>query len=305
MKAILACVIILSLGSTTLAADQPPAFVLKWGSTGTGPGQFDTPWDLDVDGSGNVYVVDRLNHRVQKFNSEGAYLTEWGSFGSGVGQFNDATPIAIDTDGEVFVGDLGRIQVFTSEGVYVRHWLLSLGGDSPEGLAFDSQGKLFVASQTSNRVLVFSNDGALLDFWAPINVVEAAVDGADNVYVSDGHIMKYSNAGVFLLEWGTFGKGDGQFNSCYGLAVDSAGRVYATDAVLSRVQVFTSGGVYLTQWGTFGTEDGQFRAPIGVAVGPDGAIYVADRNVDRIQKFAYPTALEPMSWGKIKAGYRE
>jgi DNA-binding beta-propeller fold protein YncE len=68
--------------------------------------------------------------------------------------------------------------------------------------------------------------------------------------------------------------------------------------------VFTSGGVYLTQWGTFGTEDGQFRAPIGVAVGPDGAIYVADRNLDRVQKFAYTTAVEPMSWGKIKAGYR-
>jgi DNA-binding beta-propeller fold protein YncE len=259
-----------------------------------------------VDGSGNLYVVDRLNHRVQKFDSEGVYLTEWGSFGSGVGEFNDATPIAVDADGEVFVGDLGRIQVFTSEGVYVRHWLLSLGGDSAEGLAFDSQGRLYVASQIQNRVLVFSQDGALLDFWGLVHAAEVAVDGDDNVYVSElERIKKFSNAGVLLLEWGTRGKGDGEFYDCYGLAVDFDGLVYASDRGQARNQVFTSGGEYLTQWGTFGAEDGQFWGPVGIAMGPDGAIYLADRGLNRVQKFAYPTALEPMSWGKIKAGYRE
>lgn len=40
------------------------------------------------DSSGNVYVADTGNNRVQKFSSDGNYITEWGSAGSGNGQFN-------------------------------------------------------------------------------------------------------------------------------------------------------------------------------------------------------------------------
>ncbi|MCP5017469.1 MAG: 6-bladed beta-propeller, partial [Ketobacter sp.] len=37
-----------------------------------------TPSGIAVDGSGNVYVVDFENHRIQKFDSEGDFLTKWG-----------------------------------------------------------------------------------------------------------------------------------------------------------------------------------------------------------------------------------
>ena len=42
-------------------------FLTQWGSGGSGPGQFDWPRGIAVDGSGNVYVADTCNHRVQKF----------------------------------------------------------------------------------------------------------------------------------------------------------------------------------------------------------------------------------------------
>ncbi len=42
-------------------------FVTKWGSTGTGDGQFDRAWSLSVDHTGNVYVCEYYNHRIQKF----------------------------------------------------------------------------------------------------------------------------------------------------------------------------------------------------------------------------------------------
>jgi tripartite motif-containing protein 71 len=47
--------------------EQPPSFITKWGSQGEGDGQFDRPSGVAVDSSGNVYVADARNHRIQKF----------------------------------------------------------------------------------------------------------------------------------------------------------------------------------------------------------------------------------------------
>src|SRR5262245_27795353 len=47
-------------------------FRTKWGSPGSGDGQFDWPVDptgVAVDGSGNVFAVDAGNNRIQKFNN--------------------------------------------------------------------------------------------------------------------------------------------------------------------------------------------------------------------------------------------
>ena len=50
----------------------------SWGSYGSANGQFDSPSDIAVDSSGNVYVVDMSINRVQKFNSDGNFITSWG-----------------------------------------------------------------------------------------------------------------------------------------------------------------------------------------------------------------------------------
>ena len=49
--------------------DSSGNFITKWGSNGSGDGQFNGPQGVAVDGSGNVYVVDAYNHRIQKFTS--------------------------------------------------------------------------------------------------------------------------------------------------------------------------------------------------------------------------------------------
>ena len=48
-------------------------FLRKWGSQGTGDGQFRDPIGIAVDGSGRVYIADRTNHRVQVFSSDGTF----------------------------------------------------------------------------------------------------------------------------------------------------------------------------------------------------------------------------------------
>ena len=98
--------------------DSSGNFLLKWGSMGTGNGQFNGPWEVTVDGSGNVYVSENDNHRVQKFDSSGNFITKWGSLGTGDGQFNTPRGLSVDDPGNVYTSESvyknSRVQKFTS-----------------------------------------------------------------------------------------------------------------------------------------------------------------------------------------------
>ena len=54
----------------------------QWGEFGEAPGQFKYPAMITVDNSGNIYVVDQHNHRIQKFNSQGEFILMWGKYGN-------------------------------------------------------------------------------------------------------------------------------------------------------------------------------------------------------------------------------
>ena len=84
------------------------------GQTGTGDGQFIRQGDINVDSVGNVYVADTGNHRVQKFDTNGAFITKWGENGVGQGKFTSPYGVAVDSSGNVYVSDMGthKIQVF-------------------------------------------------------------------------------------------------------------------------------------------------------------------------------------------------
>ena len=86
----------------------------KWGTPGTGDGQFITPTAIAIDSSDNIYVVDASNNRIQKFDGDGKFITKWGSTGSGNGQFLGPTGLIVNPSGVVYVIDGGnnRIQVF-------------------------------------------------------------------------------------------------------------------------------------------------------------------------------------------------
>jgi tripartite motif-containing protein 71 len=137
-------------------------FVNQWGSSGSGDGQFSNPSGIAIDSSGNVYVADSNNDRVQKFDSNGFFIKKWGSSGSGDGQFSNPSGIAIDSSGNVYVADSGnkRIQKFNSDGNIIITWGIAgkVSGQflNPINIAADSFGHLYVVDEGNNRIEVFA-----------------------------------------------------------------------------------------------------------------------------------------------------
>jgi len=138
-------------------------FLTKWGSQGTGDGQFNGLADVAVElSSGNVFVADQSNNRIQKFTNSGTFLTKWGSQGTGDGQFNQPAGVAVDGSGNVFVADAGnnRIQKFTNTGTFIGKWGCEGSGDGqfsqPTGVAVDASGNVFVIDFGNSRIQKFA-----------------------------------------------------------------------------------------------------------------------------------------------------
>ena len=79
------------------------------------------PWGITLDKSGNIYVADWRNDRIQKFDHDGHFLMQIGSSGSGPGQLNRPTGVAVDKDGIIYVADWlnDRLQVFDVDGAFL------------------------------------------------------------------------------------------------------------------------------------------------------------------------------------------
>ena len=135
------------------------------------PWYFNQPSGIALDSSGNVYVADTWNHRIQKFTSSGQFVTKWGSYGNGDGQFIGPFGIALDSSGNVYVADInnGRIQKFTSDGQFIAKWGSQGSGDGqfdyPSGIAADSSGNVYVADTQNHRIQKFTSDGQFIAKW--------------------------------------------------------------------------------------------------------------------------------------------
>ena len=119
-------------------------------------------------------------------------------------------------------------------------------------------------------------------FVAPILVVSATLAVSTPIPVG----ATESPPPTYLLQWGSLGTGNGQFDGPRGVAVHGAGNVYVADLGNHRVEKFDGSGTFLTSWGSFGSGNGQFDSPTGVAVDGAGNVYVADNGHHRIEKFS-------------------
>lgn len=301
MWAALAVGLVVALALPAVAVGAP-GYLTQWGSTGAGNGEFNNPYEIAADGLGNVYVADYSNQRVQKFNSTGGYLTQWSTAP------DSPEGIRVSRAGTVGVAMWGGdvVQVRTVSGTV----LFTVGtgasgsgpGDfvSPESVAFDRFGFIYVADTGNDRIQKFYPNGTFLTQWGTAGTGPGQFDSAygldvdalGNVYVADwvnDNVQKFTSSGGYVATWGGSGTADGQFNGPAGINVGQDGNIYVTDALNDRVQAFSPSGGYLFKFGVGGTGAGQFDRPWGVTSDGTG-IYVTDLNNDRVEKFTLNSA---------------
>jgi sugar lactone lactonase YvrE len=190
--------------------------------------------------------------------------------------------------------------------------------DQPNGLAFDSEGNLYVADNNNQRIRIISPQGLVSTFAGTgtsgsndgpgatatfSNPQDIAVDSAGNVFVAEifSRIRKISPDGTVSTIAGSLGSGyaDGpgataKFNSPVGITIDREGSLYVADANGHRIRKLTTDGV---TWnvstaagdGTAAHLDGpvgsaQFFSLRGLAAGEGDSLYITDSN--RIRKIS-------------------
>lgn len=232
--------------------DSPPVpeLVTYWGGRGTTPGLFIEPSSVELDSAGFVYVAGHEN-RFQKFTADGELVDIFGMPGVGDGEFNHPHGLAVDRmRGDlIYVGDQEnhRLQVFTTDGAFVRQW-----GD---------------------------------DLFQHIH--DIGIDPlSGELFVGDYelHILRrFSATGEPLAQLATPGRGPGQFNGIWGVSTDSASNIFIADTFNRRVQKLDRDGNFVTQWDGYLGEP--FSKPTGVFVDHTDTVYVCDSTAEQISVF--------------------
>jgi hypothetical protein len=270
----------------------PPVYSSQFGSLGTGNGQLLGPQLDAVDGSGDVWVADSDNDRVEEFSGTGAFLRTINvDFPSGVAINKSAGDLYVTNP------ENGIQEYSTSDGAFIR----SFGGAgqivNPRGAAIDSTGDLWVVDSGNSRIVKYSPTGTFIAAYGSRgtgngqfhNPVGLTIDSLNHVYVADygdNRVEEFSSTGSYLTQFGSSGSGNGQFKGPAGIATDvRSGNVFVTDQGDNRIEVFTSTGAFLGAFGSVGSGNGQFSGPQGITINSSGETYIVDSGNSRVEKF--------------------
>jgi hypothetical protein len=213
--------------------------------------------------------------------------------------------------------------------------------NTPEGLAVDGTGNVYIADYYNSRVRKvatsgtistaagngtsgLSGDGGAATGAELASPYGAAIDASGNLYVSDYHnsdVRKITPAGVIssiVDSSGTVGyAGDGgaaasaKLDGPKGLAIDASGNLYIADSYNQRIRKVTPAGIISTVAGNgtagYSGDNGaatnaELNYPSGVAVDASGNLYIADQNNNRIRKVTPAGTITTLA-GTGTAGY--
>lgn len=227
--------------------DSAGQLLTQWGREGDGDGQFrftlDHPWlvpgagpyaDVQVDGQGHVFVTDRGNFRIQKFDSNGQFITQWGRRGRNEAEFDLLTWIAVDAQGYVYVADCfhKRIQQFDNDGKFIA--VLPTNFYPCAGAAIDRAGCFYIAMRNIEVITRFDQEWNKMGVWTRTAgrldyPIDMTVDNRGNLFIV-GHfshnLVMFDPNGRCRAQLGAQGLGNGQFYYPTDVAVDQAGNLY-------------------------------------------------------------------------------
>lgn len=268
-------------------------------ATGTNA-QFNSPSGLAFDPAGNLYVSDTGNNTIRRITPAGAVSLVAGVAGPagfadgpvGTAQFSSPLGIVVATNGAVFVADSGNHCIREISGGQVTTFAGSpqiwgsadaLGTNAqfngPVGLAFDTNGNLFVSDANNDTIRKIATNGLVMTY--------AGLAGTDG-----------SADGPLLIA---------RFRSPAELTFDSKGDLFVADSFNQTIREITPDRMVSTVSGAagiFGTNDGvngagRFYNPYGLVVARDGSLLVSDTYNELVRVVLVPFQLAIQTSGNL------
>ena len=261
----------------------------SWGSTGSGDGQFRTPYGVStavdpVTGEELVYVADALNRRVQVFTTEGDFVGKFGTAGDpdepGTLTTLRRASVATDGSGDVWVSDLW--------GWRVQRWARTSTG--------------WEHAQTLGSGMPPTTDDAV--FHEPRGLV---VDQAGTITVMDSihhQFVRMGLDGTIQGRCGSRGDGNGQYNWPRDVAIDeTTGDLWTADTKKNRLQIMRPNCTWLASRGSAGAGPSQLNWPRGIAIRQsDRTAWIADTQNHRVVVWDVETRTAIGSYGTGNPG---
>jgi hypothetical protein len=223
--------------------DRDGKYLGAWGS-----GQVTDPHGLKIVGD-TVYTTDRSDSVAKSFTLDGKPLLELGQRGvhsdtgcegppylaaRAAGPFNHPTEMIAHPNGDIYVTDgyrNARVHRFTRDGRLVTSWGTPGRAEGefhlPHSIAFDDDGKLYIADRSNKRIQIFTADGEFLGQWTGMGGPNDITRGKDgNFYIAEqedggnpAYVCVRDANGAVLARM--------ESRHVHGVGVDSKGDIYA------------------------------------------------------------------------------
>lgn len=281
---------VMAPGAVTIVAGQVGEWTLLNDGGAATQADLYLPSGVAVDGAGNLFIADSHHNRVREVFATGAKAGTIATVaGDGSAGYDAtatvATATSLNQPGGVAIDGAGNLYIADTNNNVIRQVNLTTGairtvagtgapgytGDgkaassatlnSPEGIAVDAAGDVFIADT--------NNDAVREVVAATRNMVTYAGDGTG--------MPGFSGDGALAI--------GAKLNAPYGVALDPTGNLYIADSGNNRVRVVNTSG-YINTFAGNGTPaylgDGaaatsaELYSPLGVACDPAGNVYIAD-----------------------------
>jgi hypothetical protein len=245
----------------------------------TNPLQMYSPRDVGVDSNGNIYVVEYYDHRIRKYDANGAFVRTFGTRGGRDGQMTYPKKIAIDSSDNVYVSDQygRRIVKFNSDGQWQRNFNGMNG--SAEGVAVDPSGNVY--GNTRSKIFKWDSSGNILG-----DVAISDGYGIDwyggSIYASERsarHVKKFSDSLVLENTWSVSLRPED-------IVVTSNGIHYSVGGFTAQIHKLSLAGVHQKYWGGYyQSGGGRIYYLYGIGKDNSGNIYAPSYYDVEVKKY--------------------
>jgi hypothetical protein len=257
--------------------------------------ELSTPYDVALDGAGNIYIADASNARIRKVTvSTGIISTIAGNGHAGysgdgsaatAAEINNPLGVGVDSYGNIYIAEQGnnRIRIVNTSGV--------------------------ISTFAGNGTASYSGDGGQATAAEINHPYSVVVDDSNNIFIADKmnyRIRKVNTSGIITTIAGNGVSGNngngGQATAAEldmptGVARVASGNLYIVDGGADRVRMVNTSGIISSAAGNsvggYSGDGGQataaeFSSPMKIAFDCNGNFYITDQSNDRIREVYYP-----------------